>query len=266
MTSHADLAERYKRLRAVSFQLNTILPGRACKETLERAARKLGLWGHAGVVLGKLGEVNVLMDYVIYDCYEDGANAVDRYIARRPPAPGSDEEAVLRAKQRAFYAIVQVEELLVGLGVRVRDLLTGRRFLLADIGFSATAAEGLVLATRLLPFEDFVMSSGAALPLDAKTLTKVASEVIMPAPGDGPQVFDRLSRQQKADITAGIIRLALESGALDSIDYVHVDEAKGPDAGTYVSADPIRSASTRVGRNDPCPCGSGKKYKKCCGR
>jgi SEC-C motif-containing protein len=22
---------------------------------------------------------------------------------------------------------------------------------------------------------------------------------------------------------------------------------------------------TRVGRNDPCPCGSGKKYKKCCG-
>ncbi|MBR6467995.1 MAG: SEC-C domain-containing protein, partial [Desulfovibrio sp.] len=22
----------------------------------------------------------------------------------------------------------------------------------------------------------------------------------------------------------------------------------------------------RVGRNDPCPCGSGKKYKKCCGK
>ncbi|MGE9896430.1 SEC-C metal-binding domain-containing protein, partial [Anaerovoracaceae bacterium SGI.195] len=22
----------------------------------------------------------------------------------------------------------------------------------------------------------------------------------------------------------------------------------------------------KPGRNDPCPCGSGKKYKKCCGR
>ena len=22
----------------------------------------------------------------------------------------------------------------------------------------------------------------------------------------------------------------------------------------------------RVGRNDPCPCGSGKKYKQCCGK
>ncbi len=26
------------------------------------------------------------------------------------------------------------------------------------------------------------------------------------------------------------------------------------------------AAKTKVGRNDPCPCGSGKKYKKCCGR
>ena len=28
----------------------------------------------------------------------------------------------------------------------------------------------------------------------------------------------------------------------------------------------IRRESVKVGRNDPCPCGSGKKYKKCCGR
>jgi preprotein translocase subunit SecA len=28
----------------------------------------------------------------------------------------------------------------------------------------------------------------------------------------------------------------------------------------------VRRASERVGRNEPCPCGSGKKYKQCCGR
>lgn len=27
----------------------------------------------------------------------------------------------------------------------------------------------------------------------------------------------------------------------------------------------VRRESPKVGRNDPCPCGSGKKYKKCCG-
>ena len=28
---------------------------------------------------------------------------------------------------------------------------------------------------------------------------------------------------------------------------------------------PIRRDAPKVGRNDPCPCGSGKKFKKCCG-
>ena len=29
---------------------------------------------------------------------------------------------------------------------------------------------------------------------------------------------------------------------------------------------PVRNTKKTIGRNDPCPCGSGKKYKKCCGR
>lgn len=28
---------------------------------------------------------------------------------------------------------------------------------------------------------------------------------------------------------------------------------------------PVRNAAPKISRNDPCPCGSGKKYKKCCG-
>ena len=28
----------------------------------------------------------------------------------------------------------------------------------------------------------------------------------------------------------------------------------------------VRRETPKVGRNDPCPCGSGKKYKHCCGR
>jgi preprotein translocase subunit SecA len=29
---------------------------------------------------------------------------------------------------------------------------------------------------------------------------------------------------------------------------------------------PVRRGEGKVGRNDPCPCGSGKKHKKCCGK
>ena len=28
---------------------------------------------------------------------------------------------------------------------------------------------------------------------------------------------------------------------------------------------PIRRVTRKIGRNEPCPCGSGRKFKKCCG-
>jgi curved DNA-binding protein CbpA len=45
------------------------------------------------------------------------------------------------------------------------------------------------------------------------------------------------------------------SGYMDDDDYDETDESK-----------PFVHESPKVGRNDPCPCGSGKKFKKCCGR
>ena len=36
--------------------------------------------------------------------------------------------------------------------------------------------------------------------------------------------------------------------------------------GVLVKPQPITREAPKVGRNDPCPCGSGKKYKKCCGK
>ena len=42
-------------------------------------------------------------------------------------------------------------------------------------------------------------------------------------------------------------------------------DANAPDAFQDLPPEPARAAQ-KPGRNDPCPCGSGKKYKKCCGR
>jgi preprotein translocase subunit SecA len=36
--------------------------------------------------------------------------------------------------------------------------------------------------------------------------------------------------------------------------------------GDAAAAEPIRNMGHKVGRNDPCPCGSGKKFKNCCGK
>ena len=37
-------------------------------------------------------------------------------------------------------------------------------------------------------------------------------------------------------------------------------------AGPVAAPAPSKREADKVGRNDPCPCGSGKKYKKCCGQ
>ncbi len=57
--------------------------------------------------------------------------------------------------------------------------------------------------------------------------------------------------------------------AVSNVQYQHAgyDEAlaQQPDE-PQPAAQPFVRAGEKVGRNDPCPCGSGKKYKHCHGR
>jgi hypothetical protein len=62
---------------------------------------------------------------------------------------------------------------------------------------------------------------------------------------------------------------ATEDGAVGEHDDENEDWNALPPSETYPPFHPnrlvpIRNAAPKIGRNDPCPCGSGKKYKKCC--
>jgi preprotein translocase subunit SecA len=57
---------------------------------------------------------------------------------------------------------------------------------------------------------------------------------------------------------------------VENVQYQHAnyDEALGVSAaeeGTDEASQPMVREGVKVGRNDPCPCGSGKKYKQCHG-
>ncbi|HUT01435.1 MAG TPA: preprotein translocase subunit SecA [Phycisphaerae bacterium] len=53
---------------------------------------------------------------------------------------------------------------------------------------------------------------------------------------------------------------------LQGYDHLAQDMADQAAAAAPQKVQTIRRNVPRVGRNDPCPCGSGKKYKKCCGK
>jgi preprotein translocase subunit SecA len=44
-----------------------------------------------------------------------------------------------------------------------------------------------------------------------------------------------------------------------------LEQARMAGSGEYQPVQQVVRGSDKIGRNDPCPCGSGKKYKKCCG-
>ena len=249
-----DIAVRYVRMRQISFELNEALRRYVPKEAIETTARKLGIWRDGTMFLDNMDQSCVLFDQAIYGYFRDGKNAVDRYIDRHPPDPGSGYDAVLATKKLAFYSLFQVEEIVPDVGIHVHDILYGRRHFLADVGFSQTAVRGAVLATRVLPAGDFIMTAGAALPVDADTLVKISRLPALNAPS---RDLADMSRQEMADVASTIIGLCLKDGSSRSISY----------QGAYEDTDNEGAAATsapRVGRNDPCPCGSGKKYKKCC--
>ena len=50
---------------------------------------------------------------------------------------------------------------------------------------------------------------------------------------------------------------------LDDDDYDNDDFSNYP---YFTYQEPYVRQTPKVGRNDPCPCGSGLKYKKCCGK
>ena len=57
----------------------------------------------------------------------------------------------------------------------------------------------------------------------------------------------------------------VSSAVHESAPTPEAEPAPGQNAGVDRQAvEPIRNRGERVGRNDPCPCGSGKKFKNCC--
>ena len=69
---------------------------------------------------------------------------------------------------------------------------------------------------------------------------------------------------------AELAEVAAETApAVENVKYQHAgyDEALAADAGEEKAKErPFVREMGKIGRNDPCPCGSGKKYKQCHGK
>ncbi len=83
---------------------------------------------------------------------------------------------------------------------------------------------------------------------------------------EGFAMFEDLIFRIKEETLKILFRIKIETTApianlnrpkQNELSFSHSDES--------AIKQPFRKKSEKIGRNDPCPCGSGKKYKKCCG-
>jgi preprotein translocase subunit SecA len=81
---------------------------------------------------------------------------------------------------------------------------------------------------------------------------------------EGFQMFDDMVASVRDETVRLVYRAQLKGPEAPKREQVARPLRAGMDDGSDKPR-PVRRAAQKVGRNDPCPCGSGKKYKKCCG-
>ena len=78
----------------------------------------------------------------------------------------------------------------------------------------------------------------------------------------GYEMFDEMIRSIEEDTVRTILHVKLEQ----KVEREQVAKVTGTNKDDTGVREPKKRAEKKVYPNDPCPCGSGKKYKQCCGR
>ena len=78
----------------------------------------------------------------------------------------------------------------------------------------------------------------------------------------GFDMFDEMT----ANIQEDTIRLLYHVKIEQKVEREQVAKVTGTNKDDSTPAEPKKRAAAKIYPNDPCPCGSGKKYKQCCGR
>ena len=81
---------------------------------------------------------------------------------------------------------------------------------------------------------------------------------------EGFQMFEAMIRAIREETIRRMFLVQLRTNQEVKREKVAKETGTAAATKTQVKKQPVRNAAKKVGPNDPCPCGSGKKYKKCC--
>ncbi len=78
----------------------------------------------------------------------------------------------------------------------------------------------------------------------------------------GYSMFDEMTQNIREDT----VRLLMHVKVEEKVEREQVAKVTGTNKDDSLAKTPVKRAAAKIYPNDPCPCGSGKKYKNCCGK
>jgi len=205
MKKYDDILPRYQRMRAACREMNNTLV-MFDKSAVKQAAEELGLW-RDGTISVYEDALPVLWDHAVHHRFADGPNVVERYAAAHPPAAGTGTEAALMAMSQAFFSLFHIDRLTKFVGVHVTDILRDQKYFLADEGLGTSAVKGMVLASRVLPCEGFIMTTGAIQFVSGEVLMWISEN--LERDGLSPEVLREFPPKGWAQLETSIIPACL---------------------------------------------------------
>lgn len=187
--------------------------------------------------------------YRIFDAYLEDLLAWLTPLAMNMAAEGLVDEG---ARLGRAWAEIRASEVFLG----------DRALALAEAGREAEAREQLAANVKIFPQDVWVQIKAGhayeALKDFAAAEERYRTARVLADDDDRDEatrcLIEVLKKAGKTD----------QAQALEAQETQRRDEARRRMEESWASWEPVVRQGPKIGRNDPCPCGSGKKHKKCC--
>lgn len=231
------LLDRHSTIRAEVDTAYEQLIERIPDETIVEVAKDLGLWRRGRLTASDQEDFVALFDVALVgDAEHHGFIA--EILESGAIEAGSRLETVVRAFLESRFSIFEIAEIVPDLGLELHDRVRDERVHVVSPLLS-TAPEvkvGGFMVARVVELDGLTVPASTCFRMEPEAANGLLEAVHETARALGDTDFKGLN--------ASILRAIMHA---------------------KYGAPQVPVRSTKVGRNDPCPCGSGKKYKKCCG-
>ena len=216
-----------------------------------------------------------LHDEVFSMIDEIAAEVVNETVVDKMPAENWNWEAFDQFMGQYFNSAVEVKDNLEGLtrkdlaqriSEHVKAILRGKEALIGEDQFRQLERY-VILQTVDNLWKDHLLSmdhlkEGVGLRGYAQQNPLIVYKK------EGFEMFQGMIERIKHEVVAILCRIQIAEP--EEIEQVNPERDEKNLSFSHAGGDgqkqPVKSAESKVGRNDLCPCGSGKKYKRCCGQ